>query len=272
MTEDSPGERSLTSDCGTVTVTLGADGAPVIALDKSAERMYTRDLAELVTATAKDATRAAAEDVAAAGGPDLGDTIDMLTGFRDDLRDKDFATVMAERRAEFAEPDERGRYASPPGEAGAPKGPKLALDPAALAALDSTLDLLRRFQNTPPGTGKGEDPGPVGRARSESKLVTVESTLQFPVSEVILSKRALEIGANALGREITETAAAAIADLNAQESGYLTGIGLPFGLAEVREATEQGSAETAAGVELVAEIRAEQDRVGRMFKEGGHFA
>ncbi|GAA1688612.1 hypothetical protein GCM10009830_40290 [Glycomyces endophyticus] len=272
MTDAPFRERSLTSACGNVTVTVAAGAAPRIDLAAGAERMYTRDLAELVTATAREAAHAAMEDALEEGsGPDIGDAIGELEAFRDGIRERGFAAVIAERAAalddEATEADRRPSLPERPF-----GGQGLSLDPAGLAALDAALDMWKRFQATPPGTGRGEEPGPVGRAKSESRLVTVESTLEFPVAEVILSKRALEIGAKALSAELTETAAAAVADLDAKQSAYLTGLGLPVGPDEAKAAV--GEAETVAkdGVGLVTDLRHQQDRIAGMFKQGGHFA
>ncbi|GAA2319078.1 hypothetical protein GCM10009853_091440 [Glycomyces scopariae] len=272
MTDAPFRERSLTSACGNVTVTVAAGAAPRVELAAATERMFTRDLAELVTATAREAAHAAMEDALAEGsGPDIGEAIDALTEFTAGIRERGFAAVIAERAAaledEAAEEEQRPSVPERPFQ-----GAGLSLDPAGLAALDAALDMWKRFQATPPGTGKGEEPGPVGRAKSESKLVTVEATLEFPLAEVILSKRALEIGAKALSAEITETAAAAVADLDAKQSAYLTGLGLPVGPDEAKAAVGEAETVSRDGVGLVTDLRAQQDRIGGMFREGGHFA
>ncbi|WP_112137033.1 hypothetical protein [Glycomyces dulcitolivorans] len=272
MTDAPFRERSLTSADGCVTVTVAAGAAPRFELAPAAERMFTRDLAELITFTAREAAHAAMEDALADGsGPDIGEAIEALTEFRDGIRERGFAAVIAER-AEALE-DEAAQEEQRPARQERPfQGKGLALDPSSLATLDAALDMWKRFQATPPGTGAGEEPGPVGRAKSESRLVTVESTLEYPVAQVILSKKALEIGARGLSLELTETAAAAVADLDAKQSAYLTGLGLPVGPDEAKAAVSEAERVGKDGVGLVTDLRAQQDRIAAMFKDGGHFA
>lgn len=274
MTDTPFRERSLSSDCGAVTVTVAAGAAPRIELTAAAERMFTRDLAELITDTARAAARAAADAVAADPVPGIADAIEELAGFTQDLRERGYGAVIAERREAAAEAEDGDETA--PEQSGldsallgpAMGGGYLKLHPEALGALESTLALLQRFQETPPGTGKGEEPGPVGLAKSESKLVTVESTNEYPVSRVVLSKRALEIGAKGLTAELNATVAAAHADLLERQEAYFSGLGLRTAPAD---AVERSGAFRDEANAVAAEMRSTQERITQMFKDGGHF-
>ncbi|RRR98261.1 hypothetical protein [Glycomyces terrestris] len=263
MTDVPSRERSLTSDCGSVTVTVAPGAAPRIELTAAAERMFTRDLAELVTDTARKAAEALDDEPE---GPRVEEAAEMLAAFAGDLRERGVGALLERRKAfEDDDPEERPRPADP-GRA------KLALDPAAVAMLDDVLELWKRSERLAPGTKDGDEHAPVGRARSESKLVTVESTLAYPVSQVILSKRALEIGAKGLSLELTETAAAAVADRDAKQGPYFDALGLPYAPGEAKEVLDRGNALNAEGLAIVQRISESQDRITRMFKDGGHFA
>jgi hypothetical protein len=266
LTDASFRERSLTSACGNVTVTVAFGAAPRIELTAGAERMFTRDLADLITATARAAAEAAAEP---AEGPGVDEATAMLTEFTGDLRARGFAAIL-ERRKDFeAEDAETGEDRPRPAN---PAGAKLAVDPAAIEALESVLALWKRSEERAPGTAAGDEHAPVGRAKSESKLVTIESTLDYPVASVVLSKRALDIGAKGLSAELTETAAAAAADRDAKQGAYFEDLGLPFGPGDAKEVVDRANALNAEGLDIVTGIRDGQDRITRMFKEGGHFA
>jgi hypothetical protein len=271
LTDASPRERSLTSSCGNVTVTIAPGAPPKVELADDARSLFAHDLAELVTATAKAAADAARDDAPEAdAGPSIGDGLEHLTRLRDGLRDQGFAAVLEEQRARL-EPEEGERR--PPQAEQPARGPKLAMHPDVMAYLDSTVQMLQRFAATPPGTGKGEsDDLPVGRAKHESRLVTIEATMEYPIASVVLSKRATEIGPRALSQQLTETAAAAAADLAVRQHGFLNGLGLPVGPDEASEVVGNGERLGAEGVESVTALRHQQEQLTRQFYEGGHFA
>lgn len=266
MTDAPSRDRSLTSECGNVTVTVASGVAPRIHLAAGAERMFTRDLAELITETARKAAESANAD-ARPEGPGVDEAAELLAAFAGDLRARGFGAIMERRKAflEEDDPEDRPRPVNP-------AGTKLAVDPAAIAALDDVLALWKRCQSEAPGTKTGDEYAPVGRAKSESKLVTIESTLAYPVAQVVLSKRALEIGAKGLSAELTATAAAAVADRDAKQDAYFDRLGLPYAPGEAKEVLDRGNALNAEGLALVRQIRESQDRITRMFKDGGHFA
>lgn len=269
MTDDQPGERSLTSPCGNVTVTLAPGSPPKVALARTAASLFPRDLAELITATAREAADALRAEAPEPQTPSTGDALRELTAFRDSLRDDGFTAAIAQRRSRL-DPD--AEPAAPQADR-PPRGPKLALPPEATAGLDTALRLLRRHQARPPGSGEdGEAEPPTGRAKSEDRLATVEATFAYPIADVVLSRHACELGAGALESQINEAAAAAAADLTRQRDGYLATLGAPIGGEEASTLADRGERLGADGVELVETARRQQERLTRMFNEGGHFA
>ncbi|WP_026923609.1 hypothetical protein [Glycomyces arizonensis] len=269
MTDTSPRERSLASACGNVTVTITDSPTPTVELAKDAIRMYTRDLAELVTTTArKAADDARADDPDPEAEPSVGEALAVLTGLRDSLREHGLTATLDRQRSQL-EPDEEETLR---GE-GSTAAAGLALHPLDAEGLDETIRTWERFHNIARGTGKdAEAQQPVGRARSESRLVTVESTIEYPIASVVLSKRACEVGPKVLGREITETAAAAAADLAERQDGYFTDLGLPIGPGEAAGMVEESKRLGEKGLEMVTAAREHQERITRLFYEGGHFA
>jgi hypothetical protein len=269
LTDNPNGERSLTSPCGNVTVTLTPDSVPKVGLAKSAASLFPRDLADLVAATAREAADAARAEAQPPQAPSIGDAVQELTAFRDSLRDDGFEAALAQRRSQLdpdAEPD------APQGERPR-RGPKLALPPEAMAGLETALELLRRHQAQPPGTGKGAEAElPTGRGRSEGRLATVEAMFAYPIAAVVLSRHACELGTGALESQINEAAAAAAADLARQRDGYLATLGAPIGGEEAATLADRGERLGADGVELVEAARLQHERLARMFNEGGHFA
>jgi len=265
LTEPDPGERSLASPCGNVTVTISHGTVPKVELAKGATALFPRDLAELVTKTARDAADAALADATQPQAPSIDDALQALTAFRDGLRDNGFAATLAERRPP---PDPSAPQLDRP-----PKGPKLALPPEALAGLDTALELLHRYQAEPPGTGKGAEAElPTGRAKSQGGLATVEATFAHPVAAVTLSRHACELGAKALESQINEAAAAAAVDLARQQDGYLAKLGVPIDGEEASTVADRSERLGADGVELAETARGQHERLTRMFTEGGHFA
>lgn len=268
MTENQSRERSLTSPCGNVTVTVDPGSSPKVELAPGAERMFARDLAELTTKTARDAVdRAMAETEIPADVPTADAAADELSRFRDSLRDQGLASTIDRRRTELEVPEDR----VPPEDFTFGETPAIALSELAMRELDSSIELLRRLGDGQTASGTGsEGDEPVGKATSPSKLVVVESTLRYPIASVWLSKRACEIGPKALGAEINETAEAAAEDLARTQGDYFAGLGLPTGPAGITEmAKVLGDHGKRAGADA-ADIQQRQQEIIRSFKEGGY--
>ncbi|THV42573.1 hypothetical protein [Glycomyces buryatensis] len=270
MTVNESGERSLTSDCGNVTVTVATGASPKVELADTATRMYARDLAELVTTTAHAAADAARAEAPETAAPSIDDAIAQLAKLRGDLRDNGFEATIEQLRKD----------AAPLGEADTPRdsqftgGPTgLAMPPFAVEMLDSSIALLERFKNQPPGSGKGdEEAQPTGTAKSESKLVAIESTLAYPIASVWLSKKACEVGPKVLAQELTETAAAAAADLAGREDDYFTGLGLPLSPGDLGPIVQENQARGDRATQDLASLQEQQRDMTRLFNQGGYFA
>ena len=271
MTDVDPGEQSLTSPCGNVTVVITAGGVLEVALHKESTNRFpfARDLAELITTTARDAADKARAEAPQPETPSIGDALQVLTDFRDGLRDNGFAATVDQRRSELDPPADP---IAPQGERPL-RGPKLALPPMALETLDNAIGLWQKYQAEPPGTGKGaEHEMPTGRGRSEGKLATVEATFAYPVADLTLSRHASELGAMALESQINEAAALAAEDLARQQSGYMNRLGVPVDGDEAAGLADRSERLGADGVELAESARQQQERLTRQFDEGGHFA
>ncbi|WP_030162226.1 hypothetical protein [Glycomyces sp. NRRL B-16210] len=266
MSENTPGERSLTSACGRVTVTVTLGAPPKVELSPGAERMFSQDLADLVTHTAIAATDAAlAEAPEPAAAPSIEDSIAELTGLRDDLQQHDLATALERRRSAFSPAEDR-----PAPQEGFTGPTKLELHPAVMETIEASIKLLERFNTAPPGGGgKDEVEPPVGKATNEARTVTIESTLDQPIVSVWLSKRASEIGPKALGVELTETAAAAAADLAGKQNGYFTDLGIPLGPDDIGLIADENRARGDQAIEDIEHIDRQREELERRFNEGG---
>lgn len=267
MPETQSGERSLTSPCGNVTVTGAPGQAPEIELADGAVRMFARDLADLVTATARAATDALNEAIPPTDAPSTDDAIGELAGLRDGLRRDGLFAMLDRRRTDLGEPEDgpsrQGSYLE--------ASPRIALPDDALRRLDSTLELLARFKEPASGLDGATDDGVVNAVTSDSRLVTVEASPVYPVFSVRLSKHACEIGPKALGAEITETAAAAVEGLAPRQNEYLTDMGLPMGPGQADKAVDETARLGDEGASLATEMHRQQERITRMFYEGGSF-
>ncbi|MFB9661088.1 hypothetical protein ACFQS3_00055 [Glycomyces mayteni] len=255
-----------TSPCGNVTVTVDPGQGLVVELGDKAVNMFTHELAELVTRTAREA-----QDAAHAAAPEpepslsMADSLALLTGLRDSFADSGLRATLERQRAEFApddpEDDPHERFTG---------APNLRLPQAAMDVLDHSIELLARFQAAPPGAG--DVPMPVGTARSESKLVTVEATLEHPIAKVLFSKRAFENGPRALSAEINETAKAAAADLAARAEDFFPDAGLPMGADAVKTVAEELDRRTGAALKELEQIQDHHARLTKLIRDGGHLA
>lgn len=224
MTDTGPPPPTHTSADGGVTVVDG-NGAPVVRLTVEALRLPARELAELVTWTAREAADAvrAAE---AHESRSAADALAELKNLRDGLRQEGLQAVIDRKRAEYGADDED----LPPDDPRSMARMGLA-DQIPTAGLDAAIRILERFQPRP---GTPAELVPVtGRATGPDETVTVESTGEYPIAGVLLGIHARELGPEALGKEITETAAKAVADLKERQRAQVDGLGLPLTMEQV---------------------------------------
>ncbi|MEU5870295.1 hypothetical protein AB0A73_01890 [Glycomyces sp. NPDC047369] len=224
MTDTDPPPPTHTSADGGVTVVDG-NGTPVVRLTAEALRLPARELAELVTWTAREAADAvrAAE---AHESRSAADALAELKNLRDGLRQDGLQAVIDRKRAEYgADQDDL-----PPEDPRSMARMGLA-DHIPTEGLDAAIRILERFQPRP---GQPTELVPVtGRAAGPDDAVTVESTGEYPIAGVLLGIHARELGPEALGKEITETAARAIADLKERQRTQIDGLDLPLTMDQV---------------------------------------
>ncbi|MEU6858025.1 hypothetical protein AB0B28_03990 [Glycomyces sp. NPDC046736] len=231
--------------------------------------MFSNDLSELVEQTARAAADAAnAEAPVPAGVPSIADAITEISRLRDDLEGEGLHATLERRRAEVAPED-----VQPAPQDAIAGTAKLELHPAVMETLNASLKLLERFNTAPPGGGgKGDLEVPVGKASHESKLVTIEATMEHPIASVWLSKRAMEIGPKALGAQITETAAAAAEDLAGKTNGYFTDLGLPLGPDDIAAVADENRARGDQALADIEHINQQRADLERRLIDGGYFA
>ncbi|GAB3649323.1 hypothetical protein GCM10028833_16830 [Glycomyces tarimensis] len=263
------GERSHTSDCGNVTVTVSEASAPAIELAEGAVRMFARDLAELVTATARAAADGyMAEATTEADAPSIDDTIAQLERLRGSLDDDGLIATLDAQRAASEDPEERAARE----ERNFEGVPHLALPQSVVDTLGSTIEVLKRLGGGPAGPGSGaEIEQPVGRAMSPSKLVSVEAAPGYPIATVSLSKRACEIGPRALAAEIETAAAAAVEDLASRQDEFFTGMGLPIGPGDVTQLSQEVKGLGAQAQTDMTTIQRHAEDMTRLLYRGGYF-
>lgn len=256
MTDTDPTSPVYTSACGNVTVLGGADAAPQVHLTLEAVRLPARDLAELITWTAReaaDAARAEGQD----GPGSAVDALAKLRSLRDGLRDDGLEAVIERERAGFGtEPDL------------APDDPRtmsrLALGGTyPTAGLDLAISLLERFQPDGPAATVNL----VGRASGPEDAVTVEATGEYPIALVLLGAHARELGPDALAKEITETAAKAGADLRERQAAQIDAMGLPLSMKQVDGLPDEMNAYGRKVLGQSAHLRGQHDDITRRLHE-----
>ncbi|GAA2285835.1 hypothetical protein GCM10009853_046060 [Glycomyces scopariae] len=226
MSENDPAPPSYTSACGTVTVVGGAE-APVVHLSADATRLPARDLADLITWTAREAADAARDDQAHESRS-AADALAELKNLRDGLRQDGLEAVIERKRTEYG-------AEQPAADPGDPRTmSRLALGgDFPMAGLDMAIAVLERFGPGGSGAAQVEGEGVVGRADGPEEAVTVEATARYPIAKVLLGIHARELGPEALAKEVTETAAKAAADLREQQRARIDGLGLPLSMDQV---------------------------------------
>ena len=230
--------------------------------------MFSRDLAELIGDTARKAADASKPDGAELEGPSIDEALAELERLKAGL-DEDGLEAELERRRESVHEPGAENPAKDPQFTGRPV---LGLSDEMRASLQATIELLGRYRNGPPAGGEGSAPqGPVGKATSPTKLVAVEATIEHPISQVWLSKRACEIGPKALSEEVTETAAAAAAELASMQDSYTADLGLPIGpgfAAQLPDLVRQRGAKIVGQAKFLVD---HQRGFEQRMKEGGHY-
>lgn len=276
MTDQSPGERSLSSACGNVTVAFEPMTTPRIELADTTSRMAPRDLAELITETARAAADAVREaDPGAEDGASLDEAVAALTELRDDFRDAGSEAAVAKHRQRIVPEDVRDDAPKLPDPPGAPEAePKRpAAHQIVVDRLTASLELLERFRDAPPGSQKGDKEAmPVGEAKNDEKTVHIESTLEYPVASVRLGKRALERGPKALAAEINATAEAAAADLRSKQGAYFAGLGMPGDPGALMNEFEEVKGRGEAAVDHVRAVQDLHHDMTTKLMRGGYFA
>lgn len=108
MTDTDPAPPAYTSGCGNVTVVDGGSPTPIVRLATEAVRMPARDLAELITYTARDAADAAraAQAPADSAPGSAADALAQLKDLRDSLRENGLKAVIERNRARFGADDD----------------------------------------------------------------------------------------------------------------------------------------------------------------------
>lgn len=259
----------MTSECGNVTVAIAASG-PSVELAPTVVRMFARDLAELITRTARSAAEAhMAEAAAEEGRPSIADTIDHLDRLRTGLETDGLTAVLDAHRAELEDPEDRAAREERKFEG----VPHLALPQSVVDTLGSTIDLLKRLDRDSAGAGKGrhEPEQPVGKATSPSRLVAVEATPGYPIASLWLSKRACEVGPKVLAADIEETAAAAGRDLADRQDEHFTAMGVPIGPGDVAGLSEEIKGMSAQADTDMTTIRQYTEDMTRSLYQGGYF-
>jgi hypothetical protein len=230
MTDTDPAPPTYTSGCGNVTIVDGGSSAPTVRLASEAVRMPARDLAELITYTARDAAAAAraAQSAADASPGSAADALAQLKDLRDGLRENGLNAVIERNRARFGADDNL-----PPEDPRAQSRSALSSE-YPTGNLDMAIAMLERFQG--PQGGQAPDAAideSIGTATSPEGDVTVEATGEYPIARLLLGIHARELGPDALAKEINETTARAAEDLRERQRAGIDAMGLPLTMDQV---------------------------------------
>jgi hypothetical protein len=256
LTDTDPTPPVYTSGCGNVTVIDGASPTPTVRLAVDAVRLPARDLAELITYTARDAADAA-RAVETAADPFTGsaaDALAQLKDLRDGLREEGLNAVIARNRARYGAEDDLP-----------PEDPRVQ-SRAALSSeypignLDAAIAMLERFQGPQGGTGpQTAQDETVGTATSPEGDVTVEATGQYPIARLLLGIHARELGPDALAREINDTVERAAADLSERQRAGIDALGLPLTMDQVDGMPDEARAFARKTIGQAAFLRQDHD-------------
>lgn len=230
MTDTDPAPPAYTSGCGNVTIVDGGSPTPTVRLTIEAVRMPARDLAELITYTARDAADAAraAQSAADSSPGSVADALAQLKDLRDGLREDGLNAVIERNRARFGADEDLP-----------PEDPRVQSRSALSSEyptgnLDMAIAMLERFRGAQGGQGPwdGSD-GAIGTATSPEGDVTVEATGEYPIARLLLGVHARELGPDALAKEIDETTARAAQDLSERQRAGIDAMGLPLTMEQV---------------------------------------
>lgn len=256
MTDTDPAPPAYTSGCGNVTVVDGGSPTPIVRLATEAVRMPARDLAELITYTARDAADAAraAQAPADSAPGSAADALAQLKDLRDSLRENGLKAVIERNRARFGADDDLP-----------PEDPRVQSRSALsseypIGNLDMAIAMLERFQVAQ--GGRAPEPAPdvaVGTATSPEGDVTVESNGEYPIARLLLGIHARELGPDALAKEINETTARATADLAERQRAGIDAMGLPLTMDQVDGMPAEAQAFARKSIGQAAFLRQDHD-------------
>ncbi|MFC3492618.1 hypothetical protein [Glycomyces rhizosphaerae] len=253
MTDTDPAPPAYTSGCGNVTIVDGGGPTPTVQLTTEAVRMPVRDLAELITHTARDA----ADAVRAAADSSPGsvtDALAQLKDLRDGLREDGLNAVIERNRARFGADDDLP-----------PEDPRVQSRSALsseypTANLDMAIAMLERFQGAQGGQGPGDGSDEaLGTATSPEGDVTVEATGEYPIARLLLGIHARELGPDALAKEINKTIALAAEDLSERQRAGIDAMGLPLTMDQVDGMPAEAQAYARKSIGQAAFLRQDHD-------------
>lgn len=235
MPDTDPSPRVHASDCGRVTVRTADGPRQEVRLTVEAVRMPGRELAELITQTAREAADALAAEDPAPGS--AADALAELKDLRDGLREQGLNAVIERKRAQY------GADVDLPAEDPRVQSRSALSGEYPVANLDMAIAVLERFQG-PAGAaaaGNGLD-GITGTATSPEGDVTVETTGAYPIARLLLGIHARDLGPDVLAAEIDATAERARAELQERQRAGIDALGLPLTMEQVDGLPEEAQA------------------------------
>lgn len=265
MTDDGSAIPVHTSGCGNVAI-LGGETTPTVRLALDAVRLPTRDLAELVTVTAREAADAARAEqtLDREGYGSAAEALEGLKQLREEIRESGPAAAIERKRIELGalQPD------LPPGDPRARAGivPNASEFPTSM--LDMAIGVLERFGNQPGGVSAELGAhGAIGTATSPEGHVTVKATGEYPIAQLLLGNNARALGPEALAEEITETAARAADDLKERQRAQIDALGLPLSMDQVDGLPEETKAYGRKTLGQAAYLRQQHDEAIRRLRQ-----
>jgi hypothetical protein len=264
LTDTDPLPPAYTSGCGSVTVVDGGSPTPTVRLTLDAMRLPARELAELITYTAREAA-----DAARAVKPDedapLGSAVDALAelkNLRDSIKEGGLNSAIERNRARFGADDDL-----PPEDPRVQSRSALSAD-YPIANLDMAIAMLERFQGAQGGATPSTEPeAVVGTATSPDGDVTVEATGEYPIARVLLGIRARTLGPDALAAEINATTARAAEDLSERQRASIDALGLPLTMDQVDGLPDEAQQFKRKSLGQAEYLRQEHDEQIRRLRE-----
>jgi len=256
VTDTDPLPPTFASGCGNVTIVDGDTPAPTVHLTLEAVRLPVRELAELITSTARDAADAerAAQSVEDVPLGSAADALAQLKDLRDGLREDGLNAVIERNRARFGADDDLP-----------PEDPRVQSRSALSSEyptgnLDMAIAMLERFQGAQGGQGpESESDDTLGTATSPEGDVTVDATGDYPIARLLLGIHARDLGPDALAKEINETTARAAEDLRERQRASIDAMGLPLTMDQVDGLPDEAQAYARKSIGQAAFLRQDHD-------------